>query len=81
MSAVASKLQDMSKSCSGVTSLCDASCFNVFTHVFIWMQYTPEFQLTIVLISKPLPLLVALWGMTSQRLRRQMQTDETDTSL
>jgi uncharacterized protein YqgC (DUF456 family) len=81
MSAVASKLQDMSKSCVGVTSLCDASCFNVFTHVFIWMQYTPEFQLTIVLISKPLPLLVALWGMTSQRLRRQMQTNETDTSL
>jgi hypothetical protein len=81
MSAVASKLQDTSNTCAGVTSLCDATCFNVFTHVFIWMQYTPEFQLMIVLISKPLPLLVALWGMTSQRLRLQMQTNETDISM
>jgi hypothetical protein len=29
------------------------------------MTYKPEFQLTIVLISSPLSLLVALWGMTS----------------
>ena len=34
-----------------------------------------------VVVSSPLALLVALWGMTSQRLRRQMQTNETDTSL
>ncbi len=29
-----------------------------------WMGYTPEFQLMIVLISSPVTLLVALWGMT-----------------
>jgi hypothetical protein len=28
--------------------------------------YTPEFQVVIVLISSPVALLVALWGMTSK---------------
>jgi hypothetical protein len=32
------------------------------------MGLTPEFQLTIILISSPLALLVALWDMTSKRL-------------
>ena len=40
-----------------------------FTHVGFWMHRTPEFQLVIVLVSKPLPLLVALWGMTTGRMR------------
>jgi hypothetical protein len=31
-----------------------------------WMSITPEFQVTIVLVSSPLTLLVALWGMTSK---------------
>ncbi len=30
------------------------------------MFYTPEFQAMVVLISSPLTLLVALWGMTSK---------------
>jgi hypothetical protein len=31
------------------------------------MEYSPEFQVTIILISSPLALLVALWGMTSKQ--------------
>jgi len=31
------------------------------------MDFTPQLQLSVVLISSPLALLVALWGMTSQR--------------
>jgi len=82
MNAVVSRLQNTSNACPGVISLCNASCFNTFTHIFIWMQYTPEFQLTIVLISKPLPLLVALWGMTSQRMRFRMQArDQVNISI
>ena len=34
---------------------------------------TPEFQLIVVLISSPLALLVALWGMTSERALQQME--------
>jgi hypothetical protein len=67
MAAVARQLQDSATRCPGVTSLCDASCNNVFAHMSLWMTYTPEFQVTIILISSPLALLAALWGMTSKQ--------------
>ena len=41
-------------------------CSNTYDNIVQWMNYTPEFQLTIVLVSSPLALLVALWGMTTQ---------------
>ena len=40
-----------------------------------WLFYTPEFQLTVELISSPLALLVALWGMTTERALQQMQSN------
>jgi hypothetical protein len=70
--AVAFKLQDfsnISQKCLGI-SVCDALCFNTFTHIYFWMLRTPEFQLMVVLLSKPLPLLVVLHGMTTGRMRR-----------
>jgi hypothetical protein len=39
-----------------------------------WLLYTPEFQLIIVLISSPLALLVALWGMTDKRALQHMRS-------
>ena len=39
-----------------------------------WLLYTPEFQLSVELISSPLTLLVALWGMTSKHTLRLMQS-------
>jgi hypothetical protein len=36
------------------------------------MVFTPAFQLSIELISSPLALLVALWGMTSNVTLRMM---------
>ena len=47
-------------------------CSNLYTHIVLWMNYTPEFQLTIVLVSSPLALLVALWGMTTKATLRLM---------
>jgi hypothetical protein len=38
---------------------------NRYTHASRWMFFTPEFQLTVILVSSPLALLVALWGSTS----------------
>jgi hypothetical protein len=38
-----------------------------------WMTRTPAFQLTIVLLSSPITLLVALWGMTSRAMMQQMR--------
>jgi hypothetical protein len=41
----------------------------------VWLIYTPEFQLMVVMISSPLSLLVALSGMTTDRALRQMQSN------
>ena len=39
-----------------------------------WLEFTPEFQLIVELISSPLTLLVALWGMTSERTLQHMRS-------
>ena len=66
MFAVAYQLQDLAHRCPGVSTPCTTTCHNVFTHIQQWLIHTPEFQLTIVLISSPVALLVALWGMTGK---------------
>jgi hypothetical protein len=81
MFAVARQLQDSATSCPGVTSPCDASCHNVFTHITQWAAYTPEFQVTIVVVSSPLTLLVALWGMTSRQTLHAMKSKEQEVPL
>ncbi len=77
MLALSRQLQDFAdgqRRCPGVTSRCDPSCFNVFTHINQWAANTPEFQVTIVLVSSPLTLLVALWGMTSEQTLHAMKS-------
>jgi hypothetical protein len=81
MIAVSRQLQDSARSCPGVTVVCDASCFNVFTHITQWAVYTPEFQVTIVLVSSPLTLLVALWGMTSRYTLQLMKLKQQGSSV
>jgi hypothetical protein len=75
MMAVARQLQNLGTSCPGV-SFCDLICYNVFTHINLWAESTPEFQVTIVLVSSPLTLLVALWGMTSKQTLEAMKSKE-----
>ena len=81
MTAVARQLQDQARRCPGVTGLCDPSCHNVFTHILTWMVHTPEFQVTIVLLSSPLTLLVALWGMTTRQMLQTMKSKEQEVPL
>ena len=81
MFAVARQLQDQARRCPGVTGLCDPSCHNVFTHINQWMTFTPEFQVTVVLVSSPLALLVALWGMTSSQTLHAMTSKEQEVPL
>ena len=81
MFAVARQLQDTARRCPGVTGLCDPSCHNVFTHINQWSANTPEFQVTVVLVSSPLTLLVALWGMTSKQTLEAMKSKEQDVPL
>ena len=84
MLAVSRQLQDIAdgrRRCPGVTGPCDPSCFNVFTHINQWAGNTPEFQVTIVLVSSPLTLLVALWGMTSKQTLQAMKSNQQEVPL
>ena len=44
------------------------------------MVRTPEFEATVVLISSPLTLLVALWGMTTKYALQLMKTSRKKSS-
>ena len=53
----------------------------MYSHFLYWMIYTPEFQLVVVLVSSPLALLVALWGMTSKATLYLMKSSQRETAL
>ena len=71
MNALANALQSDGTGC---TSDCDPSCNNLWEVIQAWLAFTPEFQLSVVLISSPLALLVALWGMTSNSVLQHMKS-------
>jgi hypothetical protein len=77
MLAVANQFQDSGRRCPSVTSPCDASCYNDYTHIIIWNFYTPEFWPTVVLISSPLAASVVLWGMTPRVLFDRLTYEDT----
>jgi hypothetical protein len=81
INAVTRQLQNRANQCPGVTDLCDSTCYNVFTLIFWWTLFTPEFQVTVVLVSSPLTLLVALWGMTSEQTLHAMKSKEQEVPL
>jgi hypothetical protein len=54
--------------------------FNQYTHMNIYLMFTPEFQLVAMLLSSPLVHLVALWGMTSDRTLLAMKMVDTRTA-
>jgi hypothetical protein len=56
------------------SNICDIDCYNSYDLMQQWLVYTPEFQLIIIFISSPLAMLVALWGMTSDRALQLMQS-------
>ena len=70
MNAVSNALQNESANCLS----CGIPCNNVYQLIQIWLLLTPEFQLSVVLISSPLALLVALWGMTSESALQLMRS-------
>ncbi len=71
MNALANALQIQVATCSNG---CDPACNNLWTVIQFWLQFTPEFQLSVVLISSPLALFVALWGMTDKRTLQHMRS-------
>ena len=71
MNAVSNALEIQVLTCSNG---CDPACTNLWSVIQVWLEFTPEFQLIVVLISSPLALLVALWGMTSERTLQHMRS-------
>jgi hypothetical protein len=61
--------------CPGTNWRCDPKCNNVYSHIVQWMNFTPQFQLSVVFFSSPVALLVSLWGMTSNTMLRLMRSD------
>jgi hypothetical protein len=57
---------------SGPKSNCPRPC-NMWFHLGLYLQFSPEFNLLVVLISTSLVQLVVLWGMTSERMLHAMQ--------
>jgi hypothetical protein len=57
--------------------ICD-ECHNDYFLMSQWLAYTPEFQVLIVLVSSPVALLVALWGMTSEATLHLMKPSTQD---
>jgi len=51
---------------------CDP-CYNTFALIQQWITFTPEFYVLCLLMPSPLALLVALWGMTSDRMRQMLE--------
>ena len=70
MNALANALQNDNANC---LTLCDP-CNNMYSLIQNWLLLAPEFKLSVVLISSPLALLVALWGMTSERMLQYMRS-------
>ena len=52
----------------------------MYGHIVNWINYTPEFQLLIMLISSPVALLVALWGVTSKSTLHLMKAQERESA-
>jgi hypothetical protein len=75
--AVAYHWRRIGQSCPDVCG----ECQNPYYLIAVWMGYTPEFQLLIVLVSSPLALLVALWGMTSNATLQLMKSSQREALL
>jgi hypothetical protein len=73
MFALANGLQNSGSTCPDNSGLCDPICHNVYSQIQGWLLYTPEFEILIVLISQPVALIIALWGMTSGHMLELMK--------
>ncbi len=74
MVAIAAGLSNPTAPCETYINRC-SSCYDLYTHIFTWLIYTPTFFFAVLLIGQPLVLLIALWGMTSNQMLAAMKTN------
>ena len=71
--ALAQAFQDYGNPCS--LSHCNP-CKNQWSNILFWIINTPTFQFAAMLISSPLALLVALWGMSGVQSLERMSSHQ-----
>ena len=71
--ALAQRYQDYGNTCS--PSQCNP-CKNMYSHILFWIINTPSVQFIAMLISSPMALLVALWGMSDVSSLEQTAREE-----
>ena len=54
--------------------LCDGTCQSISVLMYVWLGYTPEFQLSVVFVSSPLAILIALWGMSDNHKLKKLHS-------
>jgi hypothetical protein len=60
--------------------LCDYSCQGVYDLIYVWLGYSPQFQLSMEFLSCPLASLIALWGMSDDKSKKQHAALESSRS-
>jgi hypothetical protein len=66
MLALSLSLQNATNHCSNpVKGDRCSKCYNDWTRILVWILFTPEFAFMVFLLSQPVALVVALWGMSS----------------
>jgi hypothetical protein len=58
-----------------------ASCYNTYTHMSGYWTFTPALETAVTLISSPVALLVALWGMTSNATLQLMKSSGQESAM
>ena len=76
--AVAQSLQNNGDPCA--ISFCDP-CKNMYSNIHGWLLFTPAFQYAVMLISSPISMLVALWGMTDVNALERMASSDVQNEL
>ncbi len=69
MFTLSSALQRDLSNCSNHDKHRCSDCYEIPHFIASWMLYTPIFFYSIVFISQPITFMIALWGMTSERLK------------
>jgi hypothetical protein len=77
LEAVSGVLQDFENGlcaevCADEVSKTCLKVYNRYSKMVFYFQFTPEYQLIVNMLSSPVCLMVALWGMTSERMRQVM---------
>jgi hypothetical protein len=77
--AIAAGLSDPTAPCDTYINRC-SFCYDLYTHIFTWVIYTPTLFFAVLLIGQPVVLLVALWGMTSGQMLAVMRDNSAQTA-